>query len=519
MGIQEPDGGKFFYTNISIAERVRRDHPLRKIAARVDFDFIYREVADKYGTRGNVSVPPPVILKLMLLLVFYNVRSERELMATLPERLDWLWFLGYDLDTKIPDHSILSKARKRWGAEVFRNFFERIVIQCVEAGLVDGGKIFVDSSLVEADASNNSVIDTQSLKHQLKKNYRELEARLAERHRSCGSEDNEENEEGEKSEGSDDDSGYGGGGGEGRPSRGGRYRKVNDRYISSTDPDAAIVGRGKPDLFYQVHRSVDEAHEIITATVVTPGDVSEGHMLEELLQRHRKTTGKPASTVVGDSKYGTIDNFLSLYDQGIKAYMPDLCRSASVREEKRGIFTEAHFQYDRERDIYLCPAGKELKPKSLHRGRGSIDYGASRADCEACPLRSGCTTNKAGRTVKRHCRQEDLDVMLEESRSGASKKDIKKRQHLMERSFARGKRYGYDRARWRRLWRMSIQEYLVCAVQNIQVLLKRGGGPVKDRAVIARVLKADHTKAFVLFSKILKRFNFAHMGRLITSFI
>ena len=63
----------------------------------------------------------------MLLLVFYNVRSERELMDTLPERLDWLWFLGYDLDSEIPDHSVLSQARKRWGAEVFRSFFERIV--------------------------------------------------------------------------------------------------------------------------------------------------------------------------------------------------------------------------------------------------------------------------------------------------------------------------------------------------------------------------------------------------------
>ena len=113
MGIQEPDNGKIFYTNINIAERIRRDHPLRRIAARVDFDFTYKEVADKYGTNGNVSVPPPVVLKLMLLLIFYNVRSERELMSTLPERLDWLWFLGYDLDTKIPDHSILSKARKR----------------------------------------------------------------------------------------------------------------------------------------------------------------------------------------------------------------------------------------------------------------------------------------------------------------------------------------------------------------------------------------------------------------------
>ncbi|MDO9508062.1 MAG: hypothetical protein Q7I97_01745, partial [Thermovirgaceae bacterium] len=86
MGIQEPDQGKIFYTNINIAERIRRDHPLRRIAAKVDFDFTYREVADRYGTNGNISVPPPVVLKLMLLLVFYNVRSERELMSTLPER-------------------------------------------------------------------------------------------------------------------------------------------------------------------------------------------------------------------------------------------------------------------------------------------------------------------------------------------------------------------------------------------------------------------------------------------------
>lgn len=46
----------------------------------------------------------------MLLLVRYNVRSERELMDTLPERLDWLWFLGLDLDSEIPHHSVLSKA-------------------------------------------------------------------------------------------------------------------------------------------------------------------------------------------------------------------------------------------------------------------------------------------------------------------------------------------------------------------------------------------------------------------------
>jgi len=134
MGKELPPQGSLFHYGFNLDNRIREDHPLRKIHKLIDFDFVYKEVSDKYGSNGNVSVPPPVILKLMLLLVFYNVRSERELMVTLPERLDWLWFLGYDLDSRIPDHSVLSKARKRWGVEVFEHFFERIVFQCVEAG-------------------------------------------------------------------------------------------------------------------------------------------------------------------------------------------------------------------------------------------------------------------------------------------------------------------------------------------------------------------------------------------------
>lgn len=108
------------------------------------------------GAKGNVSVPPAVILKMMLLLILYNVRSERELMLTIPERLDWLYFLGYDIDDDIPNHSVLSKARARWGVKAFRHFFERIVWQCVEAGLIDGRKLFTDTSLIDANASNNS---------------------------------------------------------------------------------------------------------------------------------------------------------------------------------------------------------------------------------------------------------------------------------------------------------------------------------------------------------------------------
>lgn len=200
MGYHKAPQDNLFLYNIYLENRVRKEHPLRRIKDLVDFDFIYKEVEDKYGKNGNVSVPPPIILKLIFLFFYYNVRSERELMETLPERLDWLWFLGYTLESPVPDHSVLSKARARWGKKVFKDFFERIVVQCVNKGLVDGTKIFMDASLIDANASNNSVIDSRSLKKYLHEGYLELEKRLEEK-------------EGE----------------------------VNTRNISTTDPDAAIV--------------------------------------------------------------------------------------------------------------------------------------------------------------------------------------------------------------------------------------------------------------------------------------
>lgn len=457
MGIQEQPQGKLFYTNINLEKRVRANHPLRRIDQLIDFDFTYNDVADKYGNNGQVSVPPPVILKLMLLLLFYNVRSERELMTTLPERLDWLWFLGFDFDSNIPDHSVLSKARARWGVEVFKSFFERIVFQCVQAGLVDGRKIFMDSSLIDADASNNSVIDMKALKNQVHKNYKELEARLEERNADSA-------------------------------------QTVNKRYISTTDPDASIVRRGNPKLRYQVHRAVDEAHEVITATEATSGDVNEAHRLEALIDQHNAVTDKTADTIVADSKYGTIDNFLACHDRGVQAHMPDLGKAAKKRNRKTNIFTEDHFRYDPDQDVYICPKGQQLKRKTLHPKRSSIDYGAPKKACSVCDIRDQCTKNKSGRTVKRHLRHEELEQMRSAAKSAKSKRDIKTRQHLMERSFAQAKRYGFDRARWRGLWRMHIQEYLICAIQNIQILANHGAIPKCSPAIAIRQVKATISK-------------------------
>ena len=444
MGYESKENqGKLFYYGINLEERIRPDHPLRKIAGLIDFDFIYDEVKEHYGIKGNVSVPPPVILKLMLLLILYNVRSERELMTTIPERLDWLWFLGYDLDDEIPDHSVLSKARSRWGMETFKHFFERIVWQFVEAGLVDGSKLFMDSSLVQANASNDSVVNRESLKRYLNQSYRELEARLQE-----------------------------------QPEADHLGGVVNQTHISTTDPEASVVRQGgKAKLYYKVHRAIDGQEEIITTTEVTTGQVNEAHRLTGLIEGHTLNTEKEVETVVADSKYGTVENYLQCYDLGIQAHIPDLKKKQDQTGSREGIFGEEAFEYDPKTDTYRCPAGQIMKIRRHQKKRKAFEYLCAPEVSVVCSLRDQCTRSKTGRSIKRHQRHEELSRMREQAQSKPAQKDIRTRQYLMERTFARATRYGFKRARWRNLWRVQIQEYLTASIQNILILI----GHVKEQ--------------------------------------
>ena len=264
--------------------------------------------------------------------------------------------------------------------------------------------------------------------------------------------------------------------------------EVNQRYISLTDPEATIVGRGKPRLYYQAHRAVDPRAEVITATCVTRGDANEAHLLVPLWEAHQCNTEMRADTVVADSRYGTIENFLACHDRGIAAHMPDLKRAATKRTEGKQIFPDTLFAYDAATDTYRCPAGNALKRKSLHHQRESIDYAASKSVCDACELRAQCTRNKAGRSIKRHLRQDALDAMRSRSRSPQAKRNIRIRQQLMERSFARGTRFGFDHARWRGRNKVQIQEYLSAAIQNIEVLMRYGGDPRRRGAALQPVI-------------------------------
>jgi len=452
MGEHKNEPQLFSYA-VNLEKRVRTDHPLRRVAGLIDFKFVREEVAHFYGSKGNVSVDPEVIMKMMFLLFFDDVASERELMKIIAERLDYLWFLGYGLEDEIPDHSVLSKARTRWGEEVFERLFVRTIEQCVAAGLVDGKKLHVDSSLIEADASRESVVKgTPELIAALKRAYEATESKLGEGVTTPES-----------------------------------YQAVNERMMSTTDPDAAMVSRGRNDSRprYHHHRAIDDAKGVVTAVESTPGSVTENRKLFALIEQHETNTGTKAQTVVGDHKYGTQDNLVACQQRGICTYLGDASKGQD-HHRAEGIFPESAFVYDVTTDTFRCPAGEMLRPRRLHGVRHTMEYKARAGACASCRLRPQCTRAKLGRTLKRHENQAALDVARQQAHSAAARRSRRRRQQLMEQSFADAtNNHHFKRARWRRLWRQQIQDHLIAAIQNVRILLAHQNREKSAAAAVA----------------------------------
>ena len=452
MGEQRSEPQLFNYA-VNLEKRVRVDHPLRRVKAMIDFSFVREEVAHCYGGNGNESVPPEVILKMMFLLFFDDVASERELMKIIAERLDYLWFLDYSLDDAIPDHSVLSKARARWGKEVFESLFVRTVARCVEAGLVDGKKLHVDASLIDADAAKESVIKgAPELIAALKQAYRATESKLAD---STTPES---------------------------------YEAVNDRLMSSSDPDAAAVRKGGGDSRprYHHHRGVDDQRGVITAVETTSGSIPENRKLLALIEQHEKNTQAKVEVVVADHKYGTQENYVACAQRGTVSHMGD-ASSKQNHVRSQGIFPESAFSYDPVQDIYRCPAGQPLKPRRLHWAKRTIEYKAAKSVCALCHLRAQCTRASNGRTLRRHEKQLLLDVARAQAHTRAAQRDRRRRCHLMEVSFAdAANNHHFKRARWRRLWRQQIQDYLIASIQNVRILLKQAP-PTRGAAAALRL--------------------------------
>jgi transposase len=137
---------------------IPEDHPLKRLNRVLDLAFVHETVREKYcQDNGRPSIDPEVVIRLFLIQAMSGIVHVRELMRQVQVNLAYRWFIGYELDEKLPDHSTLSKALDRFGDEVFNRLFERSIAQCQSSGLVEGKVLHVDATTIRADIDRNKV--------------------------------------------------------------------------------------------------------------------------------------------------------------------------------------------------------------------------------------------------------------------------------------------------------------------------------------------------------------------------
>jgi len=474
--------------HLTLEDLVPMDHFYRQLDRTLDLSFVRELVAPCYAGGGRPSIDPVVFFRLQLILFFEGLRSERQLLRVLADRLAARWYLGYDLGEPLPDHSSLSKIRQRYGLAVFRRFFEEIVERCAQAGLVWGRELYMDATKVVADASVDSI--TPRFAVAARAHVEDLFAQDAAAGGPLGPVPTGEPPAppvaiGPTATGVDATDlaaanaarhdWIAAAGRQDRTRGDPRYVRTADLVVSTTDPDAThLRQRDGVRLGYQDHYMVDGGQaRIILAVVVAPAEVPEDYPAYDLLWRARFRWQLRPRQATGDKAYGTVALIRALEEQGVRAYIP-----LPDYDGRTPLFGKRDFVYDPQHDTYTCPGGTTLAFARLMKGERLRVYRAEAAICNRCPLKRQCTESSRGRTVARSYDEAYLDRVRAYHQTEPYKKALRKRCVWVEPLFAEAKDWhGLRRFRLRRLWRVNMEALRIAAGQNLKRLLSwRGWG-------------------------------------------
>lgn len=125
------------FTTIQLSRRIPSNNYYRKLKRSVDFNFIYKITESIYGTKGKESLDPVVFFKLCLIRKIENISSDRKLLVLCRLRLDLLFFLGYNLDEKLPVASTVSHTRRNYPEELYTEICNNIDKQIEDQGLAE----------------------------------------------------------------------------------------------------------------------------------------------------------------------------------------------------------------------------------------------------------------------------------------------------------------------------------------------------------------------------------------------
>jgi transposase len=304
----KPDRQPNLFVKINLEELVPADHPLRPIKRMADeaLTGMSRTFTAAYAPAengGRPSIPPERLLKALVLMSLYTVRSERALCERIAFDLLFRWFLDMTPDEVCFDHSVFSANRERLDRlDITKKFSDRIVRMAFEAGLISEDHFSIDGSLLQSHASLKSL-----------KQIEEIKRRAEEK-----------------------DKGSRGGGAGGGPVDSNPWvdfkgqKRSNKTHRSTTDPEARLYTKGSGQaalLSHTMHVLMENRHGIGVDIKVGKADgYAERKCALKMLDRVKRKLGLEPATLGADKGYDAEDFLLALEERGVEPHIA--CKSA-----------------------------------------------------------------------------------------------------------------------------------------------------------------------------------------------
>src|ERR1700720_3191049 len=426
-----------------LEDAVPDDHLVRTIAGVLDLSWVHAELAPYYPKLGRPSIDPVLIIRMLAVGYVFAIRSERALCRDVQVNLAYRWFCGLSIEDKIPDHSAFSRARNERfrHSDIFRTVFERVVEACIRAGLVGREGFAVDASLIVADANKQRSIPGAEWSKELdpqdvSRAAKEYLATL-------------------------DDAAFG------------AASSVTPKFVSPSDPAAQWTGamRGPAFFAYADNYLIDVKFGIIVDVEASRAiRQAEVGAAKTMIERTEECFDLKPDYLAADMAYGSAETLnWVVKDKDIAPHIPVIDKSK--RED--GSLSREDFRFDKDRNVYICPANKILTTtgKLVNDGE-TLLYRTKARDCRGCLLKAQCCPKTSVRKIPRSIYEEAREVAGTLAKTEAFKQSSRDRKRV-EMLFAHLKRIlRLGRLRLRGPCGAQFEFTLAAIAQNLRRLAK-----------------------------------------------
>lgn len=410
------------FVNFRLDEHIPKDNFYRILKDVLDLSFIKTKTQHCYASKmGRPSLDPVVFFKIVLAGYLENICSDRALERMINMRLDLRFFIDYDIDEKVPDHSTICKTRQRIPSEIFEDVFNHILLLCVKEGLVDGTFQSIDSAYISANASIDRLTesklidrDPQDYLEEIKRQdgatftYGQNPAEQAEKRMKKTQAHLETQKRYRENKITKQDGG--------KPHRKNKRRFLsNATHQSSTDPDARIAKKnGKPRMLcYSSMMGVDTMNNVITHMSAELAHKKDSRYLIKTVkatQERLEKMGTKVDTILADAGFSSGENYATLEALNLNYYIPV---HGTYKDKREG------FEYDPKEDVYICEMNHKLEYRQTDKSGGYTKkrYLSRKKVCNKCPLRSQCVGSRGHKEISHTVYKKQYDNMIAKLKS------------------------------------------------------------------------------------------------------